>query len=210
MILFINNKPIGEISFAGKNLPDRLLNFNALDDEANAFYSDFYSSDENPLKRTREIQFKEISSRLNSHLMNLETRLSLDVGCGDGLFVSFLKRQVPSFRCYGIEPSLPAETESLKKMPLDKVGGNSRIPTKYSVISLLDVLEHFPDPKECLCNLDGLLTQDGILVIKVPNKKSTLYRLAKMLRFFMPEVSNKIFVRLYQVKYPPRTFSTST
>jgi SAM-dependent methyltransferase len=205
MDLVVNNKIAGRISFQGKKSPDRLLNYNLTD--ATAFYSDFYSQDQNPLAKTREIQFAKLFEIINPHLKNLPAKNTLDVGCGSGGFVSFLEKNLSSeFHSFGVEPALTQETPQLKKLLLNEIPQNDVIPRKYGLISLLDVFEHFTQPQECLDQLENLLESQGLLLIKVPNKNSAFYRLAKSLRRVMPQLSGALLGRLFQIKYPPPHF----
>lgn len=95
-------------------------------------------------------------------------RYILDVGCGDGLFFPRL-RQFGSVE--GIEPSL--------RMPNASHGDGNYIyagsfdhtfqpPHKYSLILMLDVLEHLEDPVGALRHACMLLEPDGTLLITVP------------------------------------------
>lgn len=46
---------------------------------------------------------------------------------------------------------------------------------RYSVISMADVLEHVPFPKECLASVYRLLREEGIVFISMPNSDSPLW-----------------------------------
>src|ERR1039457_1938775 len=95
MILRIDQKAVGRLAFADGHLPDQLLQYEA-PERTDTFYSEFYSIEESPLAKTRELQFKQISLRLAPYLKNLKTHLSLDVGCGNGQFVSYFKKHIGS------------------------------------------------------------------------------------------------------------------
>jgi SAM-dependent methyltransferase len=47
---------------------------------------------------------------------------------------------------------------------------------QYDVVSLMDVLEHMPYPREGLAAADRLLTYDGVLYISMPNRDSFVWR----------------------------------
>lgn len=92
----------------------------------------------------------------------------LDVGCGDGLFFPRL-RQFGSVE--GIEPSLRttnannADGNYIYTCPFDQ---NFQPPHKYSLILMLDVLEHLEDPIGALRHACTLLEPNGTLLITVP------------------------------------------
>ena len=95
-------------------------------------------------------------------------RYILGVGCGDGLFFPQL-RQFGSVE--GIEPSLRMTNASnvdgnyIYTCPFDQ---NFQPPHKYSLVLMLDVLEHLQDPIGALRHACGLLEPDGTLLITVP------------------------------------------
>ncbi|MDZ4677681.1 MAG: transaldolase [Oligoflexia bacterium] len=209
MNLIVNNKVAARVSFQGKNAPDRLIDYDMNEALKNAekFYSEFYAQSKNPLAKTREIQFEQLIKILNPYLGQLSTKTTLDVGCGNGSFVDFLEKNLSNdFKSFGVEPALKEETAKLKKISLHEISNNNKIPQNYSLVSLLDVFEHFSNPEEGLTHLTKLIENQGLLLLKVPNKNSTFYRLGKALRGFLPPLSNLILSRLFQINYPPPHF----
>ncbi len=205
MPVYLEKQEIAHIYFSDQNSPDELKNYNSglINDLNQNFYEAFYSQDQNPLQKTREIQFFQIQKILNHYLPKSNSTL-LDIGCGKGDFVHFINQKAKGpLKAYGIEPSLAKETQELKKRSLQDISSANDIPTKFDVLTLLDVFEHFPNPTEQLAALKNLLQPDGLLLLKVPNKDSLLYRLGAQLRSILPQFSAKILGRLYQVGYPP-------
>ncbi len=47
---------------------------------------------------------------------------------------------------------------------------------RYDVISLMDVLEHMPYPREGLASADRMLKEDGVLYISMPNRDCFVWR----------------------------------
>jgi SAM-dependent methyltransferase len=91
----------------------------------------------------------------------------LDVGCGDGLF---FERLSPFGNVEGIdiEDALPSKSKWEKQIyrrPFDETFQPTH---KYSVILMLDVLEHLADPAAALRNARQLLARDGLLLATVP------------------------------------------
>lgn len=95
----------------------------------------------------------------------------LDVGCGTGDFLSYLKEK--KYTVQGVEVSHQARslaeakglqvTETLKKIPKEN---------QFNVITLWHVLEHVQDPKQTLQELNVRCDEDALLVIAVPDHSS--------------------------------------
>jgi 2-polyprenyl-3-methyl-5-hydroxy-6-metoxy-1,4-benzoquinol methylase len=92
----------------------------------------------------------------------------LDVGCGDGLFFD---RLAQFGEVEGIEPAeelvsnASAHRSHIHIAPFD---GNFRPGRQFSLILMLDVLEHLPDPAGALRHALALLEPQGMLVVTVP------------------------------------------
>jgi 2-polyprenyl-3-methyl-5-hydroxy-6-metoxy-1,4-benzoquinol methylase len=96
----------------------------------------------------------------------------LDVGCGTGEFLGFLKSK--GYQTQGVEPSLTAREQAIRNhaleiMPeLDQVAAHEQ----FNVITLWHVLEHVHDVRETLRKLHARLQTGGSLVIAVPDRDS--------------------------------------
>jgi 2-polyprenyl-3-methyl-5-hydroxy-6-metoxy-1,4-benzoquinol methylase len=105
-------------------------------------------------------------------------RSLLDVGCGAGKFVRFLRSR--SIEAYGLEPSAALFCEHLAKNEWF-IGGtvkeHAQLGRRYSVITLFDVLEHVASPREFLNDIFDLLNEQGWLFISTPNLGSLSARL---------------------------------
>jgi len=95
----------------------------------------------------------------------------LDVGCGDGSLLKFLKEI--GWQTFGVEPH---ETSSLYAQRILRLNvfygrlGEANYPEEsFDVITLLHVLEHLHDPSQVLKKAFLLMKRDGILIIEVPN-----------------------------------------
>lgn len=92
----------------------------------------------------------------------------LDIGCGDGLFFD---RLLAMGDVEGIEPDETlvdprgAHRDRIHVQPFD---GRFRPVAPYSLILMLDVLEHLEDPVGALRHAASLLTPTGRLVLTVP------------------------------------------
>ena len=103
----------------------------------------------------------------------------LDVGCGQGDFLLTLRRN--GFECVGVEfdqdAVLVAREKGLNVYHADirtisdyqeKLGGG------FPFITLSHVLEHMTDPIKTLKEISSLLSDDGRLIIVVPNARSAM------------------------------------
>lgn len=92
----------------------------------------------------------------------------LDVGCGDGLFFD---RLAEFGEVEGVEPSLqlvnPANPHrrNIYVCPFDS---NFRPNKLYSLILMLDVLEHLPDATSALIHAVELLSSGGVFIATLP------------------------------------------
>jgi len=94
----------------------------------------------------------------------------LDVGCGDGLFLSAMQKL--GWACVGIEPNRKAVEFAHTRLQLDVKEGdlfaiNDEL--EFDLITMWDVLEHIPSPTHALRHANMLLAPDGRLVLSVPN-----------------------------------------
>jgi SAM-dependent methyltransferase len=95
-------------------------------------------------------------------------RSILDVGCGDGLFFDRLHEFGD---VEGVEPDATLVdprsrwASRIRIQPFDETFGPGR---RYSLITMLDVLEHLPDAAAALRLAATLLEPHGVLVATVP------------------------------------------
>ncbi len=102
----------------------------------------------------------------------------LDVGCGDGFFLRSVKDI--GWEVHGVEMSEEA-VHRAKSMGVEHVTRGTFDDASYpdsffDVIRFWSVLEHIHDPVDTLAKARQLLKPGGILVIQVPNYRSTVAR----------------------------------
>lgn len=97
----------------------------------------------------------------------------LDYGAGTGEFLSVMRAN--GFEVTGLEPSTEARARAKEVSGID-LRDNSELPVlsanTYDVITLWHVLEHVHRIGETLHELNRVLTDDGLLLIAVPNSAS--------------------------------------
>ena len=95
----------------------------------------------------------------------------LDVGCGDGLFFDELARLPGVQLVEGVEPATALVSPDgphrarIHVVPFDAGFDLGR---RYSLIVMLDVLEHLPDPAASLRHALSLLEPGGVFLATVP------------------------------------------
>ena len=119
--------------------------------------------------------------RLQSQLVNLQNRLAkfgagirvLDIGSSRGQFLNWCSREFPENSYFGIEKD--ASIVATDIAPNVEVTVASLLDSKFDTLEKFDFifcnhsLEHFDDALESLSYLRGLLTEEGILWVDVPN-----------------------------------------
>lgn len=143
---------------------------------------EFYNLLEDPEygseEKGRAKNFASILKRLKK-LEKPGNRL-LDIGAANGIFLNLAR--AAGYTIQGIEPSdfLVAEAQRLYGIKLwpgtiENFPGTQR----FSVITLLDLIEHLVNPDRFMTRIDDLLEKDGLLVIVTPDIDSLAAKLAK-------------------------------
>jgi hypothetical protein len=102
----------------------------------------------------------------------------LDMGCGNGKFLSLMKAKDPMLVLKGMETNLEARTAALDAglwvgdQSLDEFSQDNGF--TWDAISLWGVLEHLKKPKESLEKLARHMSPGGYLVVCVPNVASAV------------------------------------
>lgn len=96
----------------------------------------------------------------------------LDIGCGTGETLSFLRRFYPSAKLYGVDTSSRAISYSKLRGHKDiKKASATKLPFKndfFDVVLFLDVLEHIKDDNKAIREAKRVLRKGGIVIITAP------------------------------------------
>lgn len=99
----------------------------------------------------------------------------LDVGCASGVFLNSMKA-LETWVIKGVEPNAQVAEYARRKYGLDVVTGTlekARFPQGYfDCVTMWDVLEHVHSPLDTLLEINRILKDDGILLVRVPNLAS--------------------------------------
>lgn len=99
----------------------------------------------------------------------------LEIGCGAGQTMRWLKESGRAGQAWGVELAEPGATlareyfEEVLVGDAESLMATAFVGMQFDLILCLDVLEHMIDPWSCIETLQHRLTTDGKLVISVPN-----------------------------------------
>ncbi len=146
--------------------------------------------------RDQENRYKTRFLKLSNHVLRfVDAGMVLDIGSGFGLFASILASR-GNFNIDVVEPGPRPYYLRQNKIKCFKSNFESFIPksrTKYSVVLLMDVLEHFRNPFFSLKKIKSLLEKDGLLVLQTPNVSSIMARICKNWSWWMVEDHKYLF-----------------
>lgn len=118
----------------------------------------------------------------------------LDLGCGQAKVFSLLdKLKVgKQINFYGVEQSETAVKFNKEKLPDSHFFASSIEDfdpkgKKFDRITLLEVIEHIPDPDPALQKIHSMLTDDGIFYLSFPNYNNLPWLLIR----FLADIFNK-------------------
>lgn len=125
----------------------------------------------------KDFIFERILRDLNRMAGSTSGRL-LDVGAHVGRFLWMARKA--GWVCEGIElnPKTRAFAVKASGVTVHNLNAQALADTgaRYRVITLIDVLEHIPDPVRILRSLAALLEPGGILAVKVPNGRMQAWK----------------------------------
>jgi SAM-dependent methyltransferase len=105
----------------------------------------------------------------------------LDIGCGNGEFLDFIKTKIPDIEAFGLEINLDAAEKARSKGHtifdgnlLDEDSLNNKDIGQFNVITLFQVLEHLSDPISYLKRIMPFLSARGIIIIAVPDAEGPI------------------------------------
>lgn len=118
-----------------------------------------------------------------SCLENCRGTSLLDAPCGDGTLTEMLSGAFN--RIVGLDASSAHLAEARKRLPTAKFHEvlleQFETSERFDTITMINVLEHLVDPVHALRRMASLLSDDGILIIHVPNAQAINRRLAVLM-----------------------------
>jgi len=128
----------------------------------------FVGPSEQFLSKCRQYRAHRIASLLNDR----EKPCVLDVGCGNGEFLSALSKH-GHYQLWGTELPGPAANRAMRqaevRLKTGKLDKGSFEAGCFDLITLFHVFEHLPNPADTLMWLHAFLKPGGFLVMSFPN-----------------------------------------
>ena len=114
-----------------------------------------------------------IGTKINLLKSKSKNKNHLDIGCGTGEFLNACQKA--GFNTKGIEPSKIAREQAIKHFNLS-VSETTNLDqyknNQFDSISMWHVLEHVPTLNETIEDFNRVLSDDGIVIVAVPNHES--------------------------------------
>lgn len=101
----------------------------------------------------------------------------LDFGCGVGGFLEMAKQSASNVSGVELERALQSSFQERKLNVFSNLKEAQEESKKYDIITAFHVVEHLQNPKEILKDLSQLLTENGEMILEVPNSDDALLTL---------------------------------
>jgi len=117
---------------------------------------------------------------LRSILVSIGARNLLDVGCGNGAFLKYMRAEGVPIALKGIDLSEAVKDEQIVFIRGDFLTNDFH--EKFDAIVSLAVIEHLADIQSFVRRFHELLDANGTAIIMTLNEDGILYRIARFLR----------------------------
>jgi 2-polyprenyl-3-methyl-5-hydroxy-6-metoxy-1,4-benzoquinol methylase len=107
----------------------------------------------------------------------------LDFGCGAGGFLDIAKPFASKVDGIELEKALQSRFMEKELNVFSSIEEAKKNGAKWDLITSFHVVEHLPDPKKILKEIANLLTNEGELIIEVPNSNDVLLSLYENQKF---------------------------
>lgn len=118
----------------------------------------------------------------------------LDIGCNIGNLLSYARKQ--GWKVQGVEISKEMVKYCNKEKELNVVSDIEKVTNNFSIITLIDVLEHLINPLKILRTLITYMDTKGIMVISVPITPVGWYLNNTHINYFTAETLIKFLSKL--------------
>lgn len=142
------------------------------DDEINSLYkNEYHNNIKNKLFETAKskMRYARSLSQFNfiKQTIDLKNKDICEIGAFDGLLLSLFKKN--NNNVFGYELNDDARIYAKKKYNIDLKENFLESKSKYDIIILSHVIEHFREPKDILIKIKSMLKENGFIYIEVPN-----------------------------------------
>lgn len=141
----------------------------------------FYKDDYDFLLDSNEVEPEIDGVKYSEYLVNffsqyindVNTKYMLDIGSGKGNLLESFYGRFKKLNYFAVEPSNAFLKLSEKEFIKEKHHGffNEQVfnNMNFDYITLIEVLEHVPDPRSFLLSVSKIMNKDSLLLIEVPN-----------------------------------------
>lgn len=142
------------------------------DEEINSLYkNEYHNNIKNKLFETAKskMRYARSLSQFNfiKQTIDLENKDICEIGAFDGLLLSLFKKN--NNNVFGYELNDDARVYAKKKYDIDLKENFLESKSRYDIIILSHVIEHFREPKDILIKIKSMLKENGFIYIEVPN-----------------------------------------
>jgi SAM-dependent methyltransferase len=139
-------------------------------DELGVYWQkEFWTEEEIEKRKNREPVFRDAFKILDHE--KPEGGSVLDIGCGIGTFLAVCRER--GWDVTGVEPSAIACEVARREYGLELINqlfSSAMFPgKKFDAVFAAQVLHHLPDPAAFISDIDRVLADDGILILRTPN-----------------------------------------
>ncbi len=130
-------------------------------------HEDYYTTDQN----THSMRYQWYVKKF---FMNVHSKKILEIGCGDGGVINFLKE---TNEVHSVDISASAVSQLKKKgIPAKQVDiSNESLPYKkatFDYVIILETLEHLKSPHHAIEEIQRVLKERGMMICSVPNPRT--------------------------------------
>jgi len=152
---------------------------------------DYYFELEHPRQTLRRYEWRGIARVVNKLVGNSRNVQWLDYGCGNGGLVRYLRDEL-HVDAVGYDEGAIVDDARAKGIPILTRPDLEQNAGRFSVITMIEVIEHLPDPIMILRQVRRLLKPGGVLFITTGNSEP---HLASFLDwgYVMPEIHVSYF-----------------
>ncbi len=152
---------------------------------------DYVNELEHPDATVREYEWRGVLETVSSLVpLNTETQW-LDFGCGNGGQVRYVRGHSPC-RAVGFEEGWVADLARIKGIPILKQGDLPSLKGSFDIVTAIEVVEHIPDPLDCLKQIRELLKPGGLLFLTTGNAEPVRNKVARW-GYATPEIHVSFF-----------------
>ncbi|WIH84861.1 class I SAM-dependent methyltransferase [Brachyspira pilosicoli] len=142
------------------------------DEEINSLYkNEYHNNIKNKLFEIAKskMRYARSLSQFNfiKQTIDLKNKDICEIGAFDGLLLSLFKKN--NNNVFGYELNDDARVYAKKKYDIDLKENFLESKSRYDIIILSHVIEHFREPKEILIKIKSMIKENGFIYIEVPN-----------------------------------------